>query len=1110
MSWERAFKADLARRLAAAGQPCPDSLASAVFAPEYRATTPPGLAARDALRLAALDRDGGEGFDLWEPDPDLGGCHQLRLYSGRERGLDEIMPLVQSLGFRVLDQSSFRLELGTRRWCLRGFAVRPQAPGVDPLAYKAQVLEALDALLAGRVDNDALNGLLLSAGLSWREIDVFRAYRNYYFQLGSHFGRFRFHQALLAHPGVARLLFRYFAARFEPDGRWDTPGQREEEALSPLRQELATLLDGVADSAEDRILRDVFNLVDATLRTDYYLPKAPDQHAIAFKINSLGIINMPAPRPLFEIYVHSRLMEGIHLRGAKVARGGIRWSDRPDDFRSEILGLMRTQMIKNALIVPLGAKGGFVLNSTEPRPEERERLAQTAYATLMRGLLDLTDNPTVEPPHRRIAYDAADPYLVVAADKGTARMSDTANRIAAEYGFWLGDAFASGGSQGFHHKKLGITARGAWECVKRHFREAGLALDRPFSVVGIGSMDGDVFGNGMLLSENIRLLAAFGSHEIFLDPDPDPAVSFRERLRLFELAAPGWEAYDRALISPGGGVFPRDAKDIPLSPAVRAWLGLRHASVDGEELIRLLLAAPVDLLWLGGIGTYVKAGSERHESVADRANDAVRIDAVQVRAKVVGEGANLGFTQKARIEYALAGGRINTDAVDNSGGVDLSDHEVNLKMLLALLRRRGLIDGVEERNRRLADLSGAVVGSVLAHNAAQSLCLSLDRQRCALDAEPFLDVADRLANAGLLDRAVEDFPARKDILARGGGLTRPELAVLMAYAKLALKRALLDRPDFPGEWTQDCLSAYFPGPLREEFGAYLPEHPLAREITVTQIANAVIDQAGVGFLAWVEELDSTLLARAVEAYARFDRIVGGRALREQIHKLDGSWAIDRQYLGLLRLEGLLAELCRRSLDRNPIPAFAAGRGGLRDYLDYLAADTTATGTLAELTAAGFTQEQACLLVHAERLGQFPALLEWAGAQGLALAEVARLSDTIAAQLGLPRLIAWLAAVQPRDRWERRARLALIDRFQTAPARLGAYLSRQGIQEPAALSATPALQTRLAHFQRLARELTDAAATSVAPFAALGAALEALREAGDGEAQSERAITVPKA
>ena len=476
------------------------------FPAEYRSLIPPRLAVRDALRLEAVVLSGRVAVDLRPPVAGLDEAHyRVQVYSARERGLDEIMPFLQNLNLRVIDQIQFKVELGGRRFFIRSFSVKPTANGVENLLpLKKPLLLLLDALLSGQAEDDALNGLTLLTGLHWKEIDLFRAYRNYYFQLGSRFGRFRFHQALLGNPGITRLLHRYFEGRFEPDARWRDSLQREEEAVSAIRLELIAALDEVTDVNEDRILRDLFNLIDATLRTNFYRRRDQTDHFIALKINSLGVINMPSPAPLVEIYVHSPTMEGIHLRGAKVARGGIRWSDRLDDFRSEILDLMQTQMIKNALIVPQGAKGGFILKTACKDAEECARLAQGAYVTLMRGLLDLTDNlegsQVVRPPHV-VTYDDVDPYLVVAADKGTARWSDCANDIAAEYGYWLGDAFASGGSRGYDHKQLGITARGAWVCVKRHFHELGQDIDRQsFTAVGVGSMDGDVFGNGMLQS----------------------------------------------------------------------------------------------------------------------------------------------------------------------------------------------------------------------------------------------------------------------------------------------------------------------------------------------------------------------------------------------------------------------------------------------------------------------------------------------------------------------------------------------------------------------------------------------------------------------------------
>jgi len=1099
------------------------------FSAEYRSLIPPSLAVRDALRLEAVVRNGREAVDLRPPVAGLDEAnYRVQVYGACERGLDEIMPLLQNLSLRIVDQIQFKVELGSRRFFIRSFSVKPTA-GVplNLMPLKKPLLLVLDALLSGQAEDDALNGLILLTGLDWKEIDLFRAYRNYYFQLGSRFGRFRFHRALLGNPGVARLLYRYFEGRFAPGPGWRDSLHREEEALSPIRLELIAALEAVSDVNEDRILRDLFNLIDATLRTNFYRRRDQADHFIALKISSLGVINMPSPRPLVEIYVHSRSMEGIHLRSAKVARGGIRWSNRPDDFRTEILDLMQTQVIKNALIVPQGAKGGFILKTACKDAGECTRLARGAYATFMRGLLDLTDNlegSQVMRPPQAVTYDDFDPYLVVAADKGTAPWSDYANGIAAEYGYWLGDAFASGGSHGYHHKNLGITARGAWVCVKRHFYELGQDIDKQaFTVVGVGSMDGDVFGNGMLHSAKIRLLGAFSAEDIFLDPNPDPEISFAERKRLFDLPGSSWRDYDRALISPGGGVYRRAAKDIRLSPEIRAWLGVRHHSIDGEGLIRLLLTAPVDLLWLGGIGTYIKAGSESNDEVGDRADDNVRVDALQLRAKVAGEGANLGFTQRARIEYALNGGRINTDAVDNSGGVDLSDHEVNLKILIATLRRRGVIaaDG-DERDRFLAELTDDVCRSVLANNYRQSLCLSSERERCLKDVEPFLELADQLEHAGLLDRTAEAFPVRKEILARAGqGLTRPELAVLMAYAKLALKQALREAPEFlapefPGaeflgaeflgaKWTQDMLAAYFPEAVRSRYAAYLGDHSLGREIAATMICNKVINQAGAGLLVWSGDSDAGLLLEAVGAYLAFDQILEGDRLREQLYALDGKLATSRQYELLLQIEDALAFLSRWALERSqrflPEPALVGEwRADLRQYLDHRAESLSDAERppfeerLAELAELGFAVPEARRLALLDRLRDFPVLADLSRHSGEGLRPVAKLADAVMGFLGLPQITRLLAGVKARDRWECRLQMILEDRLRSGVARLGMMMLRTGLREPEAFFHHYGMQRRLAKFQRLRQELHETPPVTLTPFAALGGELDALIDA----------------
>ncbi|MGE0194736.1 MAG: NAD-glutamate dehydrogenase domain-containing protein, partial [Methylocystis sp.] len=898
----------------------------------YRRLVPARRAARDLALIAANEDDTREIVDLRPLYGASAGdaAYEVRLIGAKDRALDELLPILQNLGLRVTDQIRFKLDISVGSRFIRSFVVEPAASnGASVARSRARLLQALRMALSGDVESDALNGLILATGLDWRQIDLFRAYCNYYRQLGVRLGRDRIYQALLRSPAAVELLYRYFEARFKPDHSGRDAFQIELESLTPIRAQLADALDKVADGGDDRILRDLFNLIDATVRTNFYFSGDRSRDFIAVKISSLGVFNMPSPKPMAEIYVHSRSMEGVHLRGAKVARGGIRWSDRPEDFRSEILALMQTQMIKNALIVPQGAKGGFILKHTLAEGAERRQLGKAAYEQFLRGLLDLTDNlkdGKVVRPEELVVYDDADPYLVVAADKGTATWADVANEISRAYNFWLGDAFASGGAHGYHHKRLGITARGAWVCVRRHFCELGHDVDaEPFSVVGVGSMDGDVFGNGMLHTPNIRLMGAFDGQYIFLDPNPDPLVSFAERRRLFELPRSSWRDYNPELLSGGGGVYRRDAKDVPLSPEIRQWLGVRHSAIDGESLVRLLLTAPVDLLWMGGVGAYVKASSETNESVGDRANDGARVDALQLRARVVGEGANLAFTQRARIEYALRGGRIDTDAVDNSAGVDLSDHEVNLK---TLLRRQSDQDAADQDaadqdaaehgdvDRLLESLTEEVCASVLQDNDRQSLCLSLDQARCRANLDAFMDVAEQLENAGYVNPAADAFPTRKDVSARETKeLTRPELALLMASSKLALKQRLLeDETFFQGAWAYDMLASYFPERLRSQFPERIRTHSLAREIAVTTICNKAIDQAGACFLLLGEGLVPTLLSYAVKLYFSFDRIFEGDRWRTSFGAR-GDTDMARQYGLFLQLEDALSYMCRWSMRR---------------------------------------------------------------------------------------------------------------------------------------------------------------------------------------------------
>jgi NAD-specific glutamate dehydrogenase len=690
----------------------------------------------------------------------------LRLYvAGPPPALSECMPILDNLGLRTLgsDQVAVTPPAAAPLHVLTFLVEARRGGRVEPAAGE-RLAAAVVAVLAGRAENDVLNRLVLDAGLGWRAVAALRTYAGYAVQVG--LAPRPIALGVLAEQAEpARLLFECFAARFAPSGA--------SQPAASIREQFLASLETVQLLRDDLLLRALFDVVEATVRTTFFAPGA-ERDEIAIKIRSADLTHLPLPRPLYEIYVHGPAVEGIHLRSAKVARGGLRLSDRPEDFRTEVLGLMRTQTVKNAVIVPGGAKGGFVVKGTRDAVTVRR-----AYEAFVRALLALTDNLVggeVVHPRGLVIHDEPDPYLVVAADKGTATFSDTANAVAAEQRFWLGDAFASGGSQGYDHKALGITARGAWECVRVHAREIGLDVDvAPLTIAGIGDMGGDVFGNALKRSPNVRLRAAFNHQHVFLDPDPDPARSFAERLRLFA-GGLGWGAYDPAVLSPGGAVVPRAAKKVPLSPEAAAMLGLPGgAPVSGERLVQAVLALDVDLLFNGGIGTYVGATGQPDADIHDAVNDPVRVRASALRARIVAEGGNLGFTQPARVEYALGGGRINTDAIDNSAGVDLSDHEVNLKICLGALVEAGALTS-EERNRLLQAVSDEVVASVVAHNRSQSLALGLDQLRSRARLMDFRELMTVLERSAHLDRTLEGLPDREALRARRGPLPRPHAA----------------------------------------------------------------------------------------------------------------------------------------------------------------------------------------------------------------------------------------------------------------------------------------------------------------------------------------------
>jgi len=1015
----------------------------------YQALVAPRFALKDMLHLERLQTAGCPSAGLLSPYQHV-EHYRLHFYSREERFLDEYIPVLENLHLRAMDQVQFIAEAEGSTYFIKSFTIKPaQTPWAPIARLRSRLLETISAILEARVENDALNKLTILTGMDWQAIDVLRAYRNYYLQLAHRTTRASIHHALLCNPGVALSLFHYFDARFRPYQGGEDAASREEFELLPLHLELLHSLEQVADLNDDRILRNLFNLIDATMRCNFHLRRQSPDYLIAFKIDSLGVIEMPPPKPQYEIYVHAAAMQGIHLRAGKVSRGGIRWSDRPDDFRGEILGLMQTQISKNALIVPTGSKGGFVLTSIGLRGDPKEA-GKRAYLMLIKGLLDLTDNyddaqAVTHPPHL-VVYDDPDPYLVVAADKGTAQFSDSANALSKEYRFWLGDAFASGGSHGYNHKALGITARGAWECVKRHFRELGKDIQREaFTVVGVGSMDGDVFGNGMLLSPCIRLRAAFSGQHIFLDPNPpEGEAALRERKRLFELPGSSWSDYDRALLSKGGGVYLRAAKDIPLSAEVKKWLGVHYRSLDGESLIRYLLTAETDLLWLGGIGTYVKASSEKHEEASDRANDTVRVDASALRAKVVGEGANLGFTQQARIEYSLKGGRINTDAVDNSAGVDTSDHEVNLKIFLTVLSKKNLLAGSQTL---FAEMTEQVCRLVLADNYAQSQCLSLEQVRVAENAAPFFEVAERLESAGFFEGTKDVFPGEKGVQNRPGkAITRTELAVLMAAAKMFLTEQIQERSALLGEsCCERYLREYFPDPLAKDYQDALVLHPLADKIKATFISNKIINQAGSRFLSTPVGGDKNDLSERINAYLGFERILEADQLRRRIESLDNQIPAALQYRCLLDIESRLEcfcrwALCHRIRIRPDAETLARYRPFLQDAWRYFGEalglrDETVKARLEHYQALGLERELALSMTFIASLDDFLWIVDLASASGQAFADVARRHQEISALLGLDAVFARLSRLASLDTWQERVHDALREKLMSLTGQL---------------------------------------------------------------------------
>ncbi len=915
-SWTDDFKAALLARFDEAYALQLFATYAQAFPAAYTEDFSGDAAAHDATFLEALNKDPGRlHLDIYRREPRRKDKFYLKIFRRQDAiPISDLLPMLENMGLKVIAERPYELEFpgGHRAWIQDLELIFQGSVEAKFEAVGEEIKSAFTAVWTGRMDSDSFNHLTLTAGIPWRIVTVLRAYCRYLLQTGLPFSQGYIAQVLVNHASIARILADLFIARFDPDVSQAARGR----TLARLDQQIRSKLEEVTRSDEDRILRALWNALSASVRTNaYQLTKSGEfKEYLSIKLESQKLRELPLPKPLFEVFVFSTRMEGVHLRMGYVARGGIRWSDRREDFRTEILGLMKAQQVKNTVIVPVGAKGGFVVRRMMAGDREAQQAEVIAcYQTLIRGLLDITDNIVEEKivrPERVVRHDGDDAYLVVAADKGTATFSDIANAISEEYGFWLGDAFASGGSAGYDHKKMGITARGAWECVKRHFREMGRDIqNQNFSVAGIGDMAGDVFGNGMLQSPHIRLIAAFNHQHIFLDPAPDGARSFKERERMFRLPRSTWEDYSRAAISKGGGVYLRSAKSLTLSREAQTLLEL-PAQVTPNEAIKAILKSHVDLLWNGGIGTYVKATSETQSDVGDRSNDAVRVDATELNCKVVGEGGNLGLSQLGRIEFARRGGRLNTDFIDNSAGVNTSDVEVNLKILLnGAVRSREITRS--GRDRLLAQMTDEVAALVLRNNYLQSQAISTSEFQAKERLSESAFVIRALERSGDLNRSLEFLPSEEEIAERrkaGEGLTRPELAITMSYGKIWLNKALVNSNVPEDPYLSAELIRYFPTPVRERFAARVKRHRLRREIIATAITNSLINRMGPVFPVRAQDDTGRDPAAISRAYTIAREVFAARDIWAQIEGLDNRIPAVVQYTAMAQTSRLLRHM----------------------------------------------------------------------------------------------------------------------------------------------------------------------------------------------------------
>jgi glutamate dehydrogenase len=1080
------------------------------FPVTYREATPPRTAVADLRLLVTVLADPGPALELeFRPGTAPGAIRLVAAKRGTALELSAFLPIVESLGLTVVDEIPHRLDPGVGEpLTLHDFGLR--APAVDVVTDGPRLADAITAAWRGHLEVDALNRCLITARLDREDVALLRTYRRLRRQLGTAYTAGYVDEIVVGHPQSVRALMTHVHARFDP--RW----MGADEAAT--RDVVLTELDALERLDHDRVLRGLLHLVDATLRTNAFRPDAraddTGEPYVAVKFDPAAVPDLTPPLPYREIFVHSPRMEGVHLRGGPVARGGLRWSDRRDDVRSEVLDLLKAQVLKNAVIVPTGAKGGFVVTSEPDDPAELRKEVRRQYVTFVRGLLDITDDldgDAVLPPPDVVRRDGDDPYLVVAADRGTATLSDTANQVARRYGFWLDDAFASGGSQGYDHKALGVTARGAWVAVRRHARELGLDAERdPLTLAGVGDMSGDVFGNALLRSRSVRLVAAFDHRHIFLDPDPDPEAAFEERQRLFDLPRSSWADYDREVLGPDGLIVPRGAKRVVLTDAIRAALRLEAAELSPLELIGAILRAPVDVLFAGGIGTYVKASTERHDQLGDRANDELRIDATEVRARIVGEGANLFMTQRARIELARRGGRLNQDAVDNAAGVITSDLEVNIKILLREAEERQLLDR-EGRDALLAALSDDVVASVLQTVDHQTAAISRELARSPASMEGYGVVLRRLEATSDLDRDVEVLPTDDELASRakaGAGLTRPELATLLAWAKRELKEALLASPVPDAPMCAGLLVDAFPAELVSRFPDLPREHRLRRELIATHLANDVVDRMGVTFAARLAEETGTPLPEVVRVFHAMRTSLGADRWWSELDDLDAAHEPDRVRELERPLEGLLAALTRALLTdpTAPDPADAVERQArtVRNVLDGVADLGSPEQRRVRLAEARrlvddlVEPDLARLLASVDDLALLPDVdAVRAAADGRDDREVLDALLRLGDELGIETIESALSSGDAPGGWPRRQRLGLARDLRRA-RRVAAMTALRAAPDQPVADAVDAFLTSRGPALGIAHDVVtdavdDASAGGSEALAALGVAARAIRE-----------------